>query len=106
MSKRTSSRRRAAADPLIRRGPFRATLGRIRGKGGWTYITVPKSLTPPITRPSGRTPVHVIVDGVVWDTSICRVKTGEGFLTVPKRVRGTKEEGDRVMVEFAFEDDK
>ncbi len=30
-----------------RRGPFTTTLDRIPGKGGWTYVTVPKRLTPP-----------------------------------------------------------
>jgi len=88
-----------------RRGPFRTTLKRHPGKGGWTYISVPKTLTPPITRAWARTPVHANVDGVAWDTSVWRAKTGEGFLPVPKRIRGDKGEGDRVVVEFVFVDD-
>ena len=88
-----------------RRGPFRTTLKRHPGKGGWTYITVPKKLTPPITRAWARTPVQATVDGVTWDTSVFRAKTGEGFLAVPKRIRGEKSEGARVLVQFTFVDD-
>jgi hypothetical protein len=87
------------------RGPFTANLARTPGKGGWTYVTVPKRLTPPITRAWGRTPVHAVVDGTAWDTSVWRSKTGEGFLPVPKRIRGDKKESDRVTVEFTFVDD-
>ena len=75
------------------------------GKGGWTYVTVPKKLAPPITRAWARTPVRASVDGIEWDTSVFRSKSGEGFLPVPKRVRGGKEEGTRVTVSFSFEDD-
>lgn len=84
---------------------FKATLKRISGKGGWTYVAVPKKLTPPITRAWARTPVYASVDGVAWETSVWRSKTGEGFLPVPKRIRGSKEEGARVAVAFSFEDD-
>jgi hypothetical protein len=86
-----------------RRGPFTTTLDRIPGKGGWTYVTVPKRLTPPITRAWGRTPVLAVVDGAAWETSVWRSKTGEGFLPVP--IRGEKEQGDQVTVEFTFVDD-
>lgn len=91
--------------PLRRKGPFSATLARIAGKGGWTYVLVPKRLTPPITRAWARTPVHASVDGVAWETSVWRAKTGEGFLPVPKRVRREKGEGDKVRVEFSYVDD-
>lgn len=89
----------------ITRGPFTTTLRRIPGKGGWTYVSVPKKLTPPITRAWGRTPVRASIDGVEWDTSVWRSKTGEGFLPVPKRIRGDQEEGARVSIAFSFEDD-
>jgi hypothetical protein len=89
----------------ITRGPFKTTLRRIPGKGGWTYVTVPKKLAPPITRAWARTPIHATIDGVEWDTSVWRAKTGEGFLPIPKRVRGDKEEGARVTVEFTFDHD-
>lgn len=88
-----------------RRGPFATRLKRYPGKGGWTYVTVPKKLTPPITRAWARTPVEATVDGVTWTTSIWRAKTGDGFLPVPKRIRGDKGEGDRVAVAFTFADD-
>jgi hypothetical protein len=89
----------------VRRGPFRTELHRFPGKGGWTYVTVPKKLAPPITRAWARTPVRASIDGTEWETSIWRSKTGEGFLPIPKRVRGQKEEGSRVSVAFTFEDD-
>ncbi len=88
-----------------RRGPFRATLARVPGKGGWTYVKVPTRLTPPITRAWGRTPIRCEVDGVGWTTSVWRSKDGSGFLPVPKRVRGDKDEGTRVTVTFEFDDD-
>ncbi|HET9702464.1 MAG TPA: DUF1905 domain-containing protein [Vicinamibacterales bacterium] len=89
----------------VHRGPFRTELHRLRGKGGWTYVTVPKQLAPPITRAWARTPVRASIDGMEWDTSIWRAKTGEGFLPIPKRIRGKKEEGARVTIAFTFEDD-
>lgn len=84
---------------------FTTTLRRIPGKGGWTYVTVPRKLTPPITRAWARTPVRACVDGVEWNTSIFRSKTGEGFLPVSKKIRGRKEEGARVIVMFSFDED-
>ncbi|HKH72482.1 MAG TPA: DUF1905 domain-containing protein [Vicinamibacterales bacterium] len=89
----------------IERGPFETTLRRIPGKGGWTYARIPKELTPPITRAWARTPVYASIDGIQWETSIWRSKTGEGFLPVPKRVRGTREEGTRVTIAFSFAED-
>jgi hypothetical protein len=88
-----------------RRRAFTATLARLQAKGGWTYVVVPKRLAPPITRGWGRTPVTASVDGVSWATSVWRSKDGTGFLPVPRRVRGPKDEGDRVNVEFTFVDD-
>lgn len=90
---------------VVHRGPFVVTLRRIPGKGGWTYASVPKRLTPPITRAWGRTPIRAVMDGREWTTSIWRSKTGEGFLPVPKRVRRAKEAGTRVTIAFSFEDD-
>jgi hypothetical protein len=94
--------KRACAKTLA---PFTTTLQRIPGKGGWTYVSVPRSLAPPITRAWARTPVHATVDGVAWETSVWRSKTGEGFLPVPKRIRGAKEAGATVTVAFTFVDD-
>ena len=80
-------------------------LARIAGKGGWTYVKVPKKLTPPITRAWGRTPIRAELDGTAWATSVWRSKDGSGFLPVPKRIRGAKEAGARVTVAFEFDDD-
>lgn len=88
-----------------RRGPFGTTLRRVPGKGGWTFVRIPKKLTPPITRAWGRTPVNASLDGVEWTTSVFRSKDGTAFLPVPKRVRGNKEEGARVSIAFSFDDD-
>ena len=90
-----------------RRGPFKATLRRYPGKGGWTFAEIPKKYAPPVTRPWGRTPVQASVDGVEWDTSIWRDSKSDGsLLAVPARVRGKKGHGDRVTVEFTFEPDE
>jgi len=74
-------------------------------RDGWTYVKVPKRLAPPITRAWGRTPIRAELDGTAWTTSLWRSKDGSGFLPVPKRVRGTREEGARVTVTFEFDDD-
>lgn len=34
-------------------GPFKTTLQRVPDKGGWTYVSIPKKLAPPITRALG-----------------------------------------------------
>lgn len=88
-----------------RRGPFRTTLRRVPGKGGWTYVSLPKKLAPPITRAWGRTPVTASIDGAEWSTSVFRSKDGTGFLPVPKRIRGDKEEGARVTIALSFVED-
>lgn len=90
---------------MTRRGPFKTVLRRLPGKGGWTYVAIPKKLAPPITRAWGCTPVRASIDGAEWDTSVWRSKTGEGFLPIPKRIRRLKEEGARVTIAFSFEDD-
>ena len=90
---------------VIARGPFKTVLRRFPGKGGWTYVVIPKKLAPPITRAWARTPVRASIDGAEWDTSIWRAKSGEGFLPIPKKIRGAKEEGKRVAIAFRFEDD-
>jgi uncharacterized protein DUF1905 len=88
------------------RGPFRTTLVRYPGKGGWTFAQIPPELAPPITRGWGRTPVHAVVDDYGWDTSIWRSSGSKGaVLAVPKRARGAKGHGDVVMVTFTFERD-
>lgn len=94
-----------AKSSTVHRGPFKTVLRRIRGKGGWTYVTIPKQIAPPITRAWARTPVRASIDGVQWETSIWRAKTGEGFLPIPKRIRGSKEEGAKVSIAFSFEND-
>lgn len=89
-----------------RRGQFVTTLIRYPGKGGWTFAPIRKRLAPPATRPWGRTPVRAVVDGVAWDTSVWRDANTQGaLLAVPSRIRGRKESGDQVTVEFTYDDD-
>ncbi len=75
------------------------------GKGGWTSVLVPKGLAPPITHAWARTPVHATACGMTWKTSVFRSKTGEGFLPIPKRIRGDRAEGARIVVAFTFVED-
>ncbi len=84
-------------------GTFKGTLFRYPGQGGWTFVAVPQRLTPPVTHGWGRTPVHAVVDGQAWDTSVWRdTKSGRTLLAVPKHVRGEKGDGDRVTVSLTF----
>ena len=93
--------------PRERRGPFTTTLVRYPGAGGWTFALIPKKHAPPVTRPWGRTPVEATVDHVTWTTSIWRDNRRDGaLLAVPKRVRGSKGDGDTVTVEYTFEPDE
>ncbi|MBP6775079.1 MAG: DUF1905 domain-containing protein [Gemmatimonadaceae bacterium] len=83
-------------------GTFRATMFKYPGKGGWTFVQVPDRLSPPVTHGWGRTPVTATVDGHTWATSVWRGKDGRTLLALPKQVRGTQGEGDRVQVHLAF----
>jgi hypothetical protein len=47
--------------------------------------------------------VRATVDGVAWETSVWREKSGRTLLPVPKRVRGTKGHGDPVRVKIEFD---
>jgi hypothetical protein len=83
-------------------GRFTAKLFRYPGAGGWTFVVVAERAAPPATHAWGRTPVHAVVDGHAWKTSVWRGKEGRTLLAIPKRVRRTKGEGDSVRVELAF----
>jgi hypothetical protein len=87
-----------------RRGPFSTTLFRYKGKAAWFFATIPKSMAPKPTHPWGRTPVTATVDGVTWRTSLWRdAKSSGSLLAVPRKLRGTKGDGDRVTVTLEFE---
>lgn len=92
--------------PVPRRRTFSAPLQRVPGKGGWTYVTVPTELTPRSAGAWGRLPVRATVEAATWDTSLWRTKQGDGFLPVPRRVRGALEEGAEVRVAFVPLDDE
>lgn len=83
---------------------FSATLFRFPGPGGWHFAPVPKGKSPPVTHGWGRTPVVATVDGVRWKTSVWwDTKSQRTLLAVPKKVRGTKGDGDRVKVTLEFD---
>jgi hypothetical protein len=81
---------------------FTSELFRIPGPGGWVFAPVPAEHAPSFTLGWGRIPVHAIVDGIAWDTSIWREKSGRVLLAVPKRIRGDKDHADLVHVELAY----
>ena len=79
--------------------PFNARLSRYKGKAAWYFAEIPKRHAPKPTHPWGRTPIVATVDGHTWATSVWRAKDGDGsLLAVPKRIRGTKGDGDTVRV--------
>ena len=77
---------------------FQATLFRIPGKGGWTFVPVPSELAPPVMGAWGMTPVIATVDGSCWNTTVWRDKEGKSYLPVPKKIRKSKEAGATVEV--------
>jgi hypothetical protein len=81
---------------------FRAKLFKYPGPGGWTFAIVPRKHAPPATHPWGRTPVVASVNGIQWETSVWRDAKRGALLPVPKRVRGSKGDGDTVLVELAL----
>jgi len=84
-------------------GTFIAKLFKYPGPGGWHFAPVPDKYAPPVTHAWGRSPVRATVDGHAWNTSVWRdTKTRRTLLAVPKRVRGTKTDGDSVRVRLEF----
>lgn len=83
---------------------FTATLFRYPGPGGWHFAPVPAAKAPSTRLGWGRSPVRATVDGTTWDTSVWwDSKSKKTLLAVPKKVRGTKGDGDRVKVTLEFE---
>ena len=82
---------------------FTATLFRYPGPGGWHFAPVPAAKAPSTRLGWGRSPVRATVDGTTWDTSVWwDSKSKRTLLAVPKKVRGTKGDGDRVHVTLEF----
>ncbi|MEO7713323.1 MAG: DUF1905 domain-containing protein [Gemmatimonadaceae bacterium] len=84
------------------RPAFIARLFKYPGKGGWTFAPVPEKCAPSVTHGWGRTPVRATVDGQSWSTSVWRGKDGRTLLAIPKKLCGTKGDGDRVRVRLEF----
>lgn len=85
-----------------RRKQFKSILFRYPGPGGWVFAPIPPRYAPPATHAWGRTPVRATVDGKTWNTSVWRGKDGRSLLAVPRRIRGTKGDGDTVTVELGL----
>lgn len=83
---------------------FLATLFKVPGKGGWTFVPVPPELAPPVTGRWGMTPVRARVDGRAWSTTVWRDATHGALLPVPAKVRGGKGDGDTVEVELELDE--
>ncbi|BCS30967.1 hypothetical protein TBR22_A01680 [Luteitalea sp. TBR-22] len=91
--------------PAPRRRSFTAPLQRIEGKGGWFYVTVPPGLMPTSAGAWGRVPVRARLDDLAWDTSVWRTRRGDGFLPIPRKIRGARVEGAALRVAFELLDD-
>lgn len=90
------------ARPVSNRA-FAARLFRYKGKAAWYFAEIPKRHAPKPTHPWGRTPVVATVDGHTWTTSVWTAKQGGGsLLAVPKKVRGSKGDGDTVRVQLRW----
>lgn len=95
---------RPQRDPFDKVHRFTATLFTTGGKGGWTFAPLPKTLRPPVTGSWGMTPVIATVDGKTWPTTVWRdTKMKRTLLPVPKKIRGTKVNGDKVRVELRLD---
>jgi len=81
---------------------FSATLFRVPGKGGWVFAPVPPEHAPKASAAWGRIPVRATVDGISWDTSVWREKSGRTLLAVPQRVRRGKDHDDTVTVQLEY----
>ena len=85
------------------RPAFTTTLWQYPGEGGWVFAFIPEKYAPAATHAWGRTPVVATVDGHTWKTSVWRGKDGRTLLAVPKKIRGSKANGDRVHVRLEFD---
>lgn len=91
-------------DPLREVHRFTATLFHTGGKGGWTFAPLAEGISIPVTGRWGMTPVIASVDGKTWRTTLWQdTKSKRTLLPVPKKVRGSKGDGDRVEVELRMD---
>jgi hypothetical protein len=91
-------------DPFDLTHRFTATLFHKGGKGGWTFAPLPKTIELPVTGSWGMTPVIASVDGKSWKTTVWNdTKSVSQFLPVPKKIRGSKGAGDKVLVEVRMD---
>jgi len=72
----------------------------------WRMAPLPKSFVIKAVQPFGRTPVIAILNGKEWITSLWTQKDGETTIAVPKKIRGTLDEGDEVEISFVYDYDR
>lgn len=77
---------------------FESELAQWHGPAAWHFVSVPEQYAPDFAGSFGRAPVIATVDAHTWATSVWRDKKSGWLLAVPKRVRGTKTDGDAVTV--------
>ncbi len=66
-------------------------------KGAWYFVEVPAECAPEVTGSWGMTPVKASADGVAWETTVWREKSGRCLLPVPKKIRKQKQAGDTMV---------
>lgn len=79
---------------------FKAELFRVGEPGGWYFVRIPDDHAPDEAGAWGRSPILATVEGQRWTTSAWRDTQRGWLLAVPKRIRGSLEEGDTVHVEI------
>lgn len=92
---------------------FRGKIWKYRGKGGWTFLTLPKTLSGKIRqshslgeREWGRLPAKATIGKTSWDTAIWfDTKVGAYLLPVKGAIRQAEglANGDTVTVQLTFE---
>ena len=69
-------------------------------KGSWTFIALPETLDFEATNAFGRTPIIAEIEGKSWSTSLWRESSGESYIAVPKKIRGSKGNGEQITISF------
>lgn len=85
---------------------FDGELVQWHGPAAWHFVSVPEEDAPDFAGAFGRVPVIATVDGHTWKTSVWRDTSAGWQLAVPKKVRGSKADGDVVTVSIEVDDSR